>query len=199
MAAEKTLKFILFLGSTRDGRMGDRVTKFVKKHMEAHNLSVEVLDPLELDLPLLKQPLHFYRDQSQAPQLFHECNKKICDADAFIVVSSEYNCGIPPALSNTMSHFSPKSYSYKPSGIVTYSLGNWGGVRAAVVLRPFLAELGCIATHQSLAIPKVSSAMDEDGNPKEDHLVPGVTKFIAELQWMAAALRNHRDFVGLPN
>lgn len=50
-----------------------------------------------------------------------EAEQRIRDADAYILVSGEYNCTIPPALSNMMDHFPPSAYAHKPSGIVTYS------------------------------------------------------------------------------
>ena len=78
-------------------------------------------DPLVMDFPLLSKPLHFYRDQSEAPEWLRVAGKKILDADAYLVVSAEYNHAIPPALSNMMDHFACSSYSFKPSGIVCYS------------------------------------------------------------------------------
>ena len=67
-------------------------------------------DPEELNLPVLKQPLHFYRDPTTAPDILHKVNKKIQEADAYIVISAEYNRTIPPALSNTLNHFPPPRY-----------------------------------------------------------------------------------------
>ena len=78
-------------------------------------------DPLELKLPLLEKPLHFYKDQTEAPQILQECGQKVREADAFVVVSGEYNHTIPPALTNLMDHFPLSAYSYKPSAIVCYS------------------------------------------------------------------------------
>src|SRR3546814_15996029 len=61
--------------------------------------------------------------------------------DGFLVVSGEYNHGIPPALKNLLDHFL-EEYFWRPSGIVCYSAGGFGGVRAAMPLRMPLAELG---------------------------------------------------------
>lgn len=61
---------------------------------------------------------------NEAPEWMLDINKKIQEADGVIFVSSEYNCGIPPALSNMLDHFPPASYRHRPCGIVTYSLGN---------------------------------------------------------------------------
>jgi len=80
-------------------------------------------DPLEMQAPLMVKPLHHYRDQSEAPAWLREANRKLREADAVVVVSAEYNHSIPPALSNLLDHFPGSSFSYKPSGIVCYSMG----------------------------------------------------------------------------
>ncbi len=81
-------------------------------------------DPAELPLELVKAPLHFIKDpEKEAPEWLLEWNKKIQSADGFIMVSAEYNCGIPPALSNMLDHFPPASFRHRPCGIITYSLG----------------------------------------------------------------------------
>ena len=72
---------------------------------------------------LLRQPLHFMPDQSAAPEWLRAANKSILEADGFVVVTPEYNCGLPPALVNMLDHFPPASYRHRPVGIACYSLG----------------------------------------------------------------------------
>jgi NAD(P)H-dependent FMN reductase len=47
-----------------------------------------------------------------APSWMKEVNEKIKSADGYIIVSAEYNCGIPPALSNMMNHFPPRFVNF---------------------------------------------------------------------------------------
>lgn len=82
-----------------------------------------IADPAELDAPLLKQPLHFMPDQSAAPSWMTETLAKIKEASGFVIVSAEYNCTIPPALTNLLDYFPPAAYRHKPASIVTYSMG----------------------------------------------------------------------------
>jgi len=84
-------------------------------------------DPLEMQVPLLVKPLHHYRDRADAPSWLKEANRRLSEADAVVVVSAEYNHSIPPALSNLLDHFPGSSFSYKPSGIVCYSMGEAPG------------------------------------------------------------------------
>ena len=60
------------------------------------------LDPVEYDLPMLKKPLHFYRDQSEAPEMLQNLNKRVEGADCYLILTAEYNCTLPPALTNLM-------------------------------------------------------------------------------------------------
>lgn len=69
------------------------------------------------------QPLHFRQDPSQVPGWMTSINEKIKTSDAMVVVTPEYNCGLPPALSSIMDQFPPASYRHKPCGIVSYSMG----------------------------------------------------------------------------
>ena len=70
---------------------------------------------------LVKKPLHWYQDQKSAPEWLQKAGKLIREADAFVVISAEYNNGIPPALSNLLDHFAPDWYQQRPTLIVTYS------------------------------------------------------------------------------
>ena len=64
-----------------------------------------LLDPADYDLPVLKQALHFYQDPAQAPEVLHKLNKTILEADAYTILTAEYNRSLPPALTNLMDHF----------------------------------------------------------------------------------------------
>ena len=47
------------------------------------------------------------------------------------------------------------SYEFKPSAIVSYSMGPTGGIGASLALRPHLSELGCIPIKHMVIIPQV--------------------------------------------
>jgi len=84
-------------------------------------------------------------------------------ADGYVMVSPEYNHSMSPALAHLLNHFGSSLFSYKPSVIVTYSAGQWGGVRAAVGMRAFLSELGCLPVSAMVHIPRAQEVFDEDG------------------------------------
>jgi len=112
-------------------------------------------------------------------------------ADGFIIVSAEYNHSIPAALKNLLDHYQSE-YLYKPSGIVTYSAGPFGGVRALVNLRAILAELGTPSIPSAFPISHIHSALDDNGNPLDQAYDERVIKFLDEFEWYTHALKNAR-------
>jgi len=175
--------------------MCTRVASYVVAKLEEKKHHVTVLDPAVLKLPMLEKPLHHYRPGETPPENLVKINAVIAAADAFVIVSAEYNHTIPPALTNLMSHFGLAGYAGKPSGLVTYSMGPWGGQHAAIALRPFVAELGCLSTSNIFGIPNVMKTVSEDGrgDPSLDASWP---RFITQFEWHAQSMRAHRHLVG---
>ncbi len=106
-------------------------------------------------------------EQGQAPEVLERLATPIRAADAFIIVSGEYNHSIPPALSNLLDHFL-EEYFWRPSAIVCYSAGAFGGVRAAMQLRACSASLARQAFPSLLPVPHVQDAFDDEGHPRDD-------------------------------
>lgn len=82
-----------------------------------------VLDPLEIDLPFLDIPFHFYPNEEDVPLWLHSLNNSIKESDALIFLSAEYNRSVPPAMVNLIDYVPFTSYQYKPVGIIGYSAG----------------------------------------------------------------------------
>lgn len=192
------LKMILFLGTYRENRVGIRVANFMKKQMEARGYEVLFFDAEKMEFPILKKPVHFYKDSNDLPKDLKTAASQIKDADAYVMVTGEYNHSIPPGLANMLNYFPGSIYSYKPSGIVCYSPGIYGGMRAAIQLRSLTAEIGCLSVSNIFGIPQVHKAIDEEGNPIDDHMEKGAKKMLDQLEWHATAMKNHRAAVGVP-
>lgn len=112
-------------------------------------------------------------------------------ADGFMIVSGEYNNGIPPALKNLLDYFL-EEYFWRPSAIVCYSAGQFGGVRAAMQLRMTLAELGMPSIPSLFPIPRIGQALTDQGKPTDDKVVRSLGRFLSEFEWYAGALRRQR-------
>eukprot|EP00090_Calanus_glacialis_P002004 TRINITY_DN1150_c0_g1_i1.p1 TRINITY_DN1150_c0_g1~~TRINITY_DN1150_c0_g1_i1.p1 ORF type:complete len:198 (-),score=69.04 TRINITY_DN1150_c0_g1_i1:100-693(-) len=191
-------KVCVVLGSVREGRMGLRVANMIMKNLAALGAEPILLDPLEINAPLLSQPLHFMKDQSQAPQWMLDTHQKIKDADGFVIVTAEYNCSLPPALTNLLDHFPLPSYRHKPASIASYSMGSLGGTRAAALARPFLSELGMVTLPSVVLIPTVQNAkIAEDGEVDDnERVVNSSNKMCKELVWYMDALQTQAEKAG---
>ncbi|RKP59392.1 NADPH-dependent FMN reductase [Pararobbsia silviterrae] len=184
------LTFPVLLGSVRRDRQGIRAARLVVRALEAHGHEAVLVDPLELALPLLDRMYKEYKP-GEAPPKLEALAALYRRADGFVIVSGEYNHSIPPALSNLLDHFL-EEYFWRPSAIVCYSAGAYGGVRAAVQLRAMLAEIGMSSIPSLMPIPKIASTLDEQGMPSADWVSRSLERFLAELFWYARALKQAR-------
>ncbi len=182
------LNILVFYGSVRRDRQGIKAARFVISKLKERGHLPELVDPMEYNFPLLDRMYKEY-DKGEAPQKMETLAQKIKAADAFVVVSGEYNHSIPPALTNLMDHFL-EEYFFRPSAIVSYSAGAFGGVRAAMQLRAFLAEIGTVSIPSLFPIPRVQDAFDEQGNPSNPKTHKYIQTFLNELEWYALALKD---------
>jgi hypothetical protein len=79
-----------------------------------------------------------------------------------------------------------------------FSSGIYGGMRAAMQLRCLLSELGTLSVSNIFGIPEVHKSIDENGKALNDHMVSGLNRMIAQLDWHAQSMKNHRDKFGVP-
>ncbi len=189
------LDLLVIYGSVRPHRQGIKAAKFLVEACRGRGHQTTLIDPLEERLPLLEKMYKEY-EKGQAPEVLERLATRIRAADAFIIVSGEYNHSIPPALSNLLDHFL-EEYFWRPSGIVCYSAGAYGGVRAAMQLRAMLCELGTPSIPSLLPIPRVQDAFDEEGQPRDESSNQRAARFLSELEWYARALKTARQ-AGVP-
>ena len=179
----------VLLGSVRRDRMGTRAAQLVAQELERRGHEVHLVDPLELQLPLLDR-MYKEHPSGEAPDNLERLAQLYRSVDGFLVISAEYNHGIPPALKNLLDHFL-EEYFWRPSGIVCYSAGGFGGVRAAMQLRMTLAELGMPSVPSVLPIPRISETIRDDGIASEI-TVRSMNRFLDEFLWYANALAEAR-------
>jgi NAD(P)H-dependent FMN reductase len=184
------MDFVIIMGSVRSERAGVRAARFVDRALAARGHAVTVIDPLEYSLPLLDRMYKEY-PKGEAPEMLERLASLYRRADGFVVVSGEYNHSIPPALSNLLDHFL-EEYFFRPSAIVCYSAGAFGGVRAAMQLRAMLGELGMPSISSIFPVPSIRRALSADGEPLDEKLERRFARFASELEWYADALRQAR-------
>lgn len=190
------LKYAVLLGSVRRDRMGIRAARLMMTALAARGHAPTLVDPLALQLPLLDRMYKEY-PKGEAPENLAMLAELYRSVDGFLIVSAEYNHGIPPALKNLLDHFL-EEYFFRPSAIACYSTSGFGGVRAAMQLRTTLAELGMSSIPSLFPIPKIGEALTEDGTPVEPRLERSLTRFLDEFDWYARALKQERSSSGTP-
>lgn len=216
------LQTVVFMGSAKsiappwggDARLGDRVLKHVKTTLDLrtnqlgpdsikHNVSV--VDPIEvfgkngalseISAGEMLAPVFFHKELPPKVQALQDL---ITGADCYVIVSPEYNHVVPPALASLMGHFGGSCYSCKPSGIVTYSAGPWGGQRAALSIVSMTHELGCLPVSKMVGYPMPSVMFDDDGTPKDpsNRMLKQLPDMLNQLEWMAIAMKDQRARIG---
>ena len=198
------MKLLTFLGTVRDSsppnppRLGLRVARACVTQLHQGDISAELIDPLDFDLGSIFKPYFAYA-QGKAPAQLQTLADKIAAADGYVMVSPEYNHSLSPALAHLLNHFGSSLFSYKPSAIVTYSAGQWGGVRAAVGMRSFLSELGCLPVSAMIHVPKAHEVFAEDGNflasVDAERWRSYFARSFAQLTWWASAAKNQRNAI----
>jgi chromate reductase len=201
-SSASALKVAVLTGTTRLSGpprpvLGPRVCEFIVQGLERRGITVTVLDPRELEIPLLDKP-EFSYSRSQVPKQLKEMQETLASVDAYVAITPEYNHAPSPALINMLNHFGSSTFSFKPSAIVSYSAGQWGGTRAAIGLRPILSELGCLPVSAMIHIPKAQEVLEEDGSVCDGEAEKWdsyLDRCFAQLEWWGEAARIHREQV----
>ncbi len=169
-------------GSPRRDSVTHRVVLFLQKYLSENTThTVKVLDVRDWNLDVLQQEI--YRSAEQAPSQLQPLAKRMLNADAYILVTPEYNGSYTPALKNLFDHF-PKR-SHKAFGIVTASPGILGGVRASQQLQLLINALFGICSPYMLITPQVDKKFDIHGNLTDAGFQKNIDVFISEFLWLA--------------
>lgn len=180
----------VLLGSVRSDRQGIKAARYIEAKLRERGHEPVLVDPLEKKLPLLDRMFKEYAPGT-APPVLQDLAELYRRADGFMIVTAEYNQSVPPALKNLLDHFL-EEYFWRPSMIVSYSAGRFGGVRAAVALRTILAELGMPSLPSVLSIPTIGRALTDAGAANEAWIDKAAGRALAEFEWYAQGLAAKR-------
>lgn len=185
------LRLAIVIGSTRPGRKGPAVARWVEQVARTDDrFEVTLVDLAEIGLPLLDEPAH-----PRLQQYEHEPTRRwsatVAAADAFLFVTPEYDFFPPAALVNAVQALL-REWAYKAAGVVSYG-GVSGGLRSAQGLRALLGNVNVHALPQVVPVPAFTQHLDEAGafHPTEP-MTRGLTDLLGELHKWAGALRTLR-------
>jgi NAD(P)H-dependent FMN reductase len=134
----------------------------------------------EHDLPPIQE---IFLAPHLAPEKYQDIAKRVFEANAFILVTPEYNGSYTPDLKNLLDHF-PKQ-SHKVFGLVTASPGALGGMRAAIQLQQLVFALFGIGSPYMLITPQVDKKFDAAGNLIDPGFQKSIDVFVKEFLWLA--------------
>ena len=181
-------KIVVIVGSVRSERQGIKVANWIVKKLEGRNHEVSLVDPAKLHLPLLDK---MYKEMENPPENLQKLYTIIKEADGYIPVTPEYNHSVSSAMKNTLDYFL-EEYFFKPSGIVSYSVGAFGGILAGNHLRQILAEMGAPAIPSQIPISKVQDVFGVDGELLDKNYERRFERFFDEFEWYVTALSEQR-------
>jgi NAD(P)H-dependent FMN reductase len=184
----ENMKLVIIVASTRVGRIGDKIAAWMSEQAIRHGVfDVSVADLRILDLPIFDEPGQpvrglYTKDHTKRWSAIIEA------ADAFVVVTPEYNHSAPPALVNAFDYLHHE-WKYKPVGFVGY--GSTGGIRAIQVEKQLFNELGMMPIPENVNLIGVH-AMAPPPLIFTEHQVKLVQTMLHELARWSASLQSLR-------
>jgi NAD(P)H-dependent FMN reductase len=184
MSDNNRLLLAIIIGSTRQGRFAPTVANwFAGQAGRRDDMTVDVIDLAEARLPdvLADKP---------APEV-EAITPRLANADAFVVVTPEYNHSFPAPLKNAIDwHF--KEWRAKPVGFVSYG-GISGGLRAVEQLRQVFAELHAVTVRDTVSFHGAWTQFDPESCPKDpERYEKAAQSMLDQLAWWGQALREAR-------
>jgi NAD(P)H-dependent FMN reductase len=190
MSAEPS-KLLVILGSTRQGRFGETIAKWVTAEAGKRAEFVpELADLRDHEFPYYSSPKPASMlPPEEKPQPWSEM---VDHADAFVIVTPEYNHGYTAVLKSALDALYSE-WVRKPVAIVCY--GGWaGGARAAEQLRLVAVELQMVPTRFGVVMPMARTLFDENGALKDpSRYEQPVDAMFKDLAWWADALKMARN------
>jgi NAD(P)H-dependent FMN reductase len=179
------IQLAVIVGSTREGRFGGTIGHwFATRARLRGDVAIDVIDLADLDLPAV-YPL----EPDPATRAYIE---RIARADAYVVITPEYNHGYPSSLKQAID-LPRDEWRRKPVAFVSYG-GVGGGLRAVEQLRQVFAELHTTTIRDSVSFHMAWGLFDDDGmcvDPeRQEH---ATNAMLDDLIWWATALRTARD------
>lgn len=179
------MKLALMGGSLRPGSLNARLLHHLAAQLEAKGHSTTCFAGEALRWPL-------YEDGLAAPAGAQKLQEVLLEADGLVIVSPEYNAGIPGHLKNAvdwLSTLQPSPWAGLPVLLCAASPGAFGGARGLLAWRATLANMGAVALPEALTIPAADRQLDAQGAPTEPRTAQLVPKLLDGFLSMAGRLR----------
>ncbi|MFP5040585.1 NADPH-dependent FMN reductase [Parasediminibacterium sp. JCM 36343] len=175
-------------GSPRSASITVRIAHYLQQYLQQHygSHNIGLIDVREWKLGQLD---HVFNTVENTPEAFKPLAKRMLQANAFIIVTPEYNGSYSSEIKNLFDHF-PKQ-SRKAFGLCTASVGALGGARCTQTLLLFVPALFGIASPSLLIVPGVDKKFNEQSELIDPAFEKQIHVFATEFMWLAATLTNN--------
>lgn len=177
------LRVAVIIGSTREGRVGDTVGRWFVGEARHAALDLDVLDLVDFEFPA-RYP------EDATPQML-EFTARIGRADAFVIVTPEYNRSFPASLKQAID-YAYDEWQAKPVGFVSYGYRS-EGTYAVEQLRTVFTELHAVTMRNQVGFDLLKSGFaDGVGSRDAEAAALAAKALLDQLTWWGLALRDAR-------
>ncbi|MEU8702715.1 NAD(P)H-dependent oxidoreductase [Streptomyces sp. NPDC048680] len=188
-SGDAPLKVAVILASNREGRFAPVVADWFLSRADGHPAVVtDLVDVAGLDLPTV----HSYRPAPETADRLAEVAGRLAAADAFVVITPEYNHSYPAPLKNLID-WHHAEWQAKPVAFVSYG-GVSGGLRAVEHLRQVFAELHAVSIRDTVSFHNAGALFDDEGRHRDPAGADAAAKsLLDQLVWWGRALRDAKE------
>ena len=194
------MKLQIIVGSTRAGRISDRVAQWAANEAKAlDGAEVEIVDLADYPMPFFDEPIspQYNPARTPAPEV-KKFLDKLAEADAYAIVTPEYNRSFTGVLKNALDYIDFQ-IAKKPVAIIAH--GSSGGAQAVAQLRGVIPGLKAVTTPTATFVAgQASQLIDESGNILDEEVKASpygpqsaLRGTLAELKWYSDALSAARQ------
>jgi NAD(P)H-dependent FMN reductase len=190
-------KLLVIVGSTRPTRSADLVLPWLTRKVSEHEaFDAEIVDLRDWPLPIFAE--HFgtigdFSDPTYSEPIVKAWNNKVKSADAYVILTAEYNHSVPGGLKNAIdSVWVSFGFRNKPVAFVGYSGSQIGGARAVEHLAHIFVETESVPIRNSVLVSNVREAFGPDGQPVNPMTDVAADIMLDDLAWWSAALEKAR-------
>ncbi|GLY32460.1 NAD(P)H-dependent oxidoreductase [Kineosporia sp. NBRC 101731] len=189
--SQEPIQLAVIIGSVRAGRFGPAVTQWFAGQTRDHSaVTVDVIDLEQYPLPL-RMPDFGEEPPVEVAPVKNALGERLQRADAYVVVTPEYNHAPPAALKNAIDWYRSE-WAAKPVGLISYG-GLSGGLRAAEHLRQIFAELHAMTVRDAVSFHHAWNDFTHEGEPSSPEGSEAAAKVLLDqLVWWGVALRDAR-------
>lgn len=173
------MRIEIISGSPRGNSVTYRLALHLEKELTNAGQEAGIIDLRETEFPQLQS---VFTSVENTPEPYKAVAERMFAAQAFLLITPEYNGSYSAPLKNLLDHF-PKQH-HKVFGIVTASTGALGGVRAALQLQELIYALFGIGSPYMLVTPHIDKKFDPQGNLLDETFKKSVDIFVREFLWL---------------